>query len=200
MRYGTVIVDLERHKVIDVLADRSAESVKTWLEAHPTGEIVSRDRGGTYADGSAQGGPLAQQVADKWHLCKNLGDAVEKYLLNARIGMPPSCAAEPTAALSPCAVPPEPRTPTKTEQVTQRRLQRKQDVYDQVQQFHQQGMSIHRIAEEVNVARNTVRRFLHMEDGLVVAQRPRKAPYDDYILTRWQDGCHNGELICARDS
>ena len=56
----------------------------------------------------------------------------------------------------------------KNRQVTQRRLQRKQDVYDQMQQFHQQGMSIHRIAEEVNVARNTVRRSLHMEDGLGV--------------------------------
>lgn len=199
MRYGTIIVDLERHKVIDVLADRSAESVKKWLQAHPKVEVVSRDRGGTYADGSAQGAPLAQQVADRWHLCKNLGDAVEKYLLNARICMPPSSSPEPTAAVSPCTVPPEPRTPTKTEQETQKRLERKQDRYDQVHQLHQQGMSIHRIAEEVNVARNTVRRYLHMEDGLVVAQRPRKAsildPYYDYILTRWQDGCHNGELI-----
>jgi len=119
MRYGTIIVDLERHKVIDVLADRSAERAKTWLEAHPTVEIVSRDRGGTYADGSAQGAPLAQQVADKWYLCKNLGDAIEKYLLNARICMPPSSAPEPTAVVSSCAVPSEPRTPTKAEQETQ---------------------------------------------------------------------------------
>jgi len=58
-RYGTVIIDLETHRLLDLLPDRDAESVKQWLAAHPEIEIVSRDRGGAYADGAAQGAPSA---------------------------------------------------------------------------------------------------------------------------------------------
>lgn len=84
-RYGTIILDLETHTLIDVLPDREAESVKNWLEAHPEVELVSRDRAGAYADGIARGAPQALQIADKWHLAKNLGDAVEEYLKRKRI-------------------------------------------------------------------------------------------------------------------
>ncbi len=66
--YGTIIVDLERHRVLDLLPDRSVESISTWLAAHPRIEIVSRDRGATYVDGATQGAPHAIQVADRWHL------------------------------------------------------------------------------------------------------------------------------------
>lgn len=113
--------------------------------------------------------------------------------------MPPSSPSEREVVATPCPELPAIETPTKTEQLTQIRWERKLDLYDQVHLLHQQGMSIHALAEQMNVARNTVRRYLRMEDGLVVAQRPRKAsildPYYDYILKRWQDGCHNGELI-----
>jgi len=87
-RYGTVIIDLETHRLIDILPDREVESVKTWLAAHPEIEVVSRDRGGTYADGAAQGAPQALQCADRWHLCKNLGDAAEDYLKRQPLSIP----------------------------------------------------------------------------------------------------------------
>jgi len=67
-RYGTIIIDQERHVVLDLLAERSAQSVQKWLEMHPEVEIVSRDRGGTYVDGATQGAPQATQVADRWHI------------------------------------------------------------------------------------------------------------------------------------
>ena len=67
-RYGTVIVDLEKRIVIDVLSERSADATAKWLSHHPAIEVVSRDRCGSYAQGAARGAPQARQVADRFHL------------------------------------------------------------------------------------------------------------------------------------
>jgi hypothetical protein len=80
MTYGTVIVDLERRRVVDLLPDRSAASTATWLKAHPGVEIVSRDRAGLYAEGAREGSPQALQVADRFHLLQNFREAVERQL------------------------------------------------------------------------------------------------------------------------
>ena len=67
---GTVIVDLERRRVVDLLPDRSAASTAAWLKAHPEVEIVSRDRAGLYADAARQGAPQAfagsRMVLEMW--------------------------------------------------------------------------------------------------------------------------------------
>ena len=78
--YGTMIVDLERRQVVDVLADRSADSIAEWLRGRPEVEIVSRDRAGLYADGARQGAPQARQIADRFHLLLNFREAVERQL------------------------------------------------------------------------------------------------------------------------
>ena len=77
-RYGTIVVDLERGDVVDLLPDRDAETVKKWLGEHPGIELVSRDRWSAYAQASAEASPKAQQVADRWHLLKNLREAIER--------------------------------------------------------------------------------------------------------------------------
>jgi transposase len=64
-RYGTIMVDLERREVVDVLSDRSGEGAARWLRQHPGLEIVSRDRCGLYAEGARRGAPQARQVADR---------------------------------------------------------------------------------------------------------------------------------------
>jgi transposase len=66
--YGTVLVDLKRHKVLDLLPDRQAKTAQAWIEAHPEIELVSRDRGGEYAAAARQGAPQAIQTADRFHL------------------------------------------------------------------------------------------------------------------------------------
>ncbi len=81
--YGTIMVDLERRAVVDVLQDRSAGSTACWLACHPTIEVVSRDRCGLYAQGAAQGAPHARQVADRFHLLQNLRHAIEQQLTRA---------------------------------------------------------------------------------------------------------------------
>ena len=79
-RYGTILIDLEKRRVIDLLADREAETLSAWLRAHPGVEVVSRDRSPTYASGITEGAPTAVQVADRFHLLMNVRKALEEVV------------------------------------------------------------------------------------------------------------------------
>ena len=79
-RYGTIIVDLEPRKVMDILEDRSVPSVARWLKRHPSIEVVSRDRCGLYVQAAREGAPQASQVADRFHLIQNLRLAIEEQM------------------------------------------------------------------------------------------------------------------------
>ncbi len=80
-RYGTIVVDLERRRPIELLAERDGATVKAWLNTQSHIEIVARDRGGAYAEAVRTVMPHALQVADRWHLLANLRDAVERLLM-----------------------------------------------------------------------------------------------------------------------
>lgn len=79
-RYGTILVDLERRRVIDLLPDRESETLSAWLKRHPGVEIVSRDRSPSYASAINEGAPGAVQVADRFHLLLNVREALEKVM------------------------------------------------------------------------------------------------------------------------
>jgi transposase len=197
-RYGTIILDLETHTLIDVLPDREAASVKKWLEAHPEVELVSRDRAGAYADGIARGAPQAQQIADKWHLCKNLGDAVEEYLKRKRIQIPVTESKE-TDSSSPSQDSQAPQDPKPVACEGEQARNQKQELWEQAHTLHQQGYGVRTIAKLLGIARNTVRRYLKMDEGWQTAPHPKRRslldPYRDYLLTRWMQGEHNGNQL-----
>src|ERR1700722_19026073 len=89
--YGTILVDLERRTVADLLPQRSADQLAEWLKQHPEVEVITRDRFGLYAGGARRGAPQARQVADRFHLLLNLREAVEKELARQRrrLALPP---------------------------------------------------------------------------------------------------------------
>ncbi len=192
-RFGTILVDLQTHKIIDLLADREAESVQKWLATHPEVEIVSRDRGGVYIDGATLGAPQATQVADRWHILSNLGDAVEEFLIRTHIRLPEP-AAEPRSPQEALNQPLSSFSATPAcQRKSQARLLRKWKLSQRVQELHTNGMSLRKIGEELGLARNTVRKYVRSTpEPPLPTPRPLRAsqldPYEDYLLERWSQG------------
>jgi len=69
-RYGTVMVDLKSHKLIDMIESREADDVAAWLREYPNIEAVSRDGSRAYANAIIEAHPGAVQISDRFHLIK----------------------------------------------------------------------------------------------------------------------------------
>ena len=179
-RYGTIVVDLERGRVIDLLPDRNAETLKQWLSAHPGVELISRDRWTEYTRAATEAAPEARQVADRWHLLKNLREAIERLFERrwdqiAQALKPPQATWDavpaPTAAAapekppeSPAPTPPHNRpTPSPRQQAQDAKRQRRVERFERVRQLHQQGRSIRGIVQDLGLSRKAVRRYLRRE-------------------------------------
>jgi transposase len=198
-RYGTILIDLERHVPVDLLPDRSAESLKSWLKAHPGVEVISRDRAGNYADGANQGAPEAVQVADRFHLLCNLTSAVQRSL-EPRRALLRTLASEAWKPAPP--TPPEPALPLPTTRYQQRkdeRRERRLERYTQIIELHRQGISQSEIGRRLHMERKTVRRFLRAgrfpERSAPHRPPPRVNAFRDYLQQRWNEGCHNATQL-----
>ncbi len=207
--YGTLLVNLETHEVVDVLPDREADTLARWLQAHPGVEIISRDRAGAYAEGATTGAPHAQQVADRWHLLSNLGEALVKVfeghsreLRTLPDGIPDTDPAPQTRPLPTPETTPVPTVSAATsEQQRQERRAQRLARYERVRELHQRGMTVSAIAQEVGLDRKTVRKFL--QAPTFPERQPRSRlrhgrildPYQAYLLQRWQEGGCNARQL-----
>jgi transposase len=203
--YGTILVDLEAHCPLDLLPDRSAESVAAWLKAHPGIEIICRDRAEVYMDGATQGAPGAIQVADRWHLLANLRDVLERLLERHRVCLY-AAAAKPEPPNEPQAEDVLPETSkkvepqlTKTEQNRQATRKRRLARYQTVVELHRQGVKMRAIARQLGMSPRTIRRYIEAGSFPEMAQRRKTPsildPFLPYLNQRWQAGYQNASQL-----
>ena len=164
--YGTIMVDLERREVLDVLQDRSAVSTASWLACRPAIEIVSRDRCGLYVQGAAQGAPQARQVADRFHLLQNLRHAIEQQLPRApgrRLQLAPLeivALAEPPGLIHRYG---QPEVTEHRPLVQAGRRGRSQLGFDRVKALHDESKTPAHLARETGFNWRTVRKWTRQD-------------------------------------
>jgi transposase len=205
-RFGTILVNLETRHVVDLLPDRKAETAATWMRQYPDLMAVSRDRGGDYASAAKASAPQATQHADRFHVMKNLGEALEgalaRHLAAHRRGRTEKVSAQPLGG-APSKLPPKqsPKEALQSQSKREERLAR----YEQVVALRKLGFSQAAIAEQVGVAHSTISRWL--SGGTFPEQQPRQRmmkldSHLPYLRERWEAGCHNiarlhRELVAA---
>jgi len=198
--YGTMLVDLERHAPVDVLEDASADSFAAWLKGHPSVKLITRDRAGTYANGAAKGAPKAIQIADRWHLLRNVGAALEKVLArhhdtikHAFSGQEQQQEQENTPAV------PAPVVISHAERIHLSRSDRRFARYQEVCKLHEQGWSFASIARMLGMNKKTVAKFVQAEqfpEARPRGDRRRKlTPYLPYLQKPWEAGERNAAKL-----
>ncbi len=220
MTYGTILVDLELRKPIELRPDRSAEAAEAWLRIHPEVDIVSRDRGGNYAAAAKKGAPQAQQIADRFHLLKNLRERLKELMDRKHSCLPegeehasdaiPAKAqgnkdqseesqAQPAPEKHYRTIPPYPyqRPAGMSYDAFQKQVRRDKRYarYEAARTLFEQGLSQRAIARKLKLSRATVGKFVQAEAYPERHHSARRAslldPYKRYILQRWQQGCRN---------
>jgi transposase len=198
--YGTILVDLERRRVIDLLPDREAATVAAWLRGHPGVEVVSRDRASAYSQAAREAMPDAMQVADRWHLLSNMRDVLERILhqRSATIrdllkGPPEGGPAGPGRVETPAP----PIDPPVVAQADGHRARKAR--FDEVRRLHGEGHSLRSIASSMRLHHRTVERYVRPDtcpDWCPGRRRPSGLDrFEDYIGRRLREGCRNSRQI-----
>jgi transposase len=201
--YGTIVVDLERREVVDVLPDRSTASISAWLERRPEIEIVSRDRCGSYAQGAQQGAPQARQVADRFHILQNLREAIQTQLSragsSARPLLPARDGNDAGEAMISCS-PRDKHGGAEHRCLTRMANQRsRQAIFDRVRALRSEGKNIAEIVRQTGLHRRTIAKWIRAD---ALPHRNATAPkttspryFEEYLSRRWAEGCVRGRRL-----
>jgi transposase len=203
--YGTILIDLERRIPIEILPDREAETRKKWLKAHPGVKIISRDRGGPYAEGAKLGAPDAQQVADRWHLLANLSEALKPFFnrkqaqLKALVQPLPEAFSEEEEKQLEAWYAGQSSYTKKQRARSDRYQQERVERYQKVHEMRAQGAELTLIAHQLGISRQTVHTYLRLEHPPARKTGKRSGsvidPYKEYIVKRWNDGVRNAQQV-----
>lgn len=187
--YGTIIVDLERRAVIDVLEDRDVVTCTDWLRRHPEVEVISRDRCGLYAQAARQGAPQAEQVADRFHIVQNLRMAIEEQMnLHGR--------ATGRALLSDAD-----NISTASNLLKSRLAHRKsrEEIYETIRALRQQGLTCSEIGRRTGFPRRSVAKWLQFETPpdrkRAVLRRSSAWYFEEYLKQSWANGTRSGNAL-----
>jgi hypothetical protein len=196
--YGTVLVDCQTSKPVELLAGRDARPLADWLRAHPGVEVICRDRSGAYAEGARLGAPNAVQVADRFHLWQNLGTAVERVVARHRdcLRPPPPEPVEPQPVEPPA--PPPASAPLGQVQPVGQFAERACRHHQVVHELVAQGHGIRSIARQLGWGRHTVQRYARaaswqeLVDGKWQGTRTSVLdPFKPQLRQGWEQGCTN---------
>jgi Transposase/Helix-turn-helix domain of resolvase len=204
-RYGTILVDLEKRRVVQLLADRSVETSKAWLRKHPEIDLVSRDRGQIFREAATEGAPQAKQVVDRYHLQKNFAEALEKFFRKQERVLKKATGgstgkAHPAERLA---------VPEKASQERRARHRQRVRLHKRIWKLYREGYHKEQIAQIVGVSSRSVYRTLEQETPPPPRRRSRSSsivdPYLSYLTSRWNQGCHNvtrlyEEIVAASDT
>ena len=191
-RYGTVLVNLETGDVVDILPGRETQVLADWLRAHPGVEVISRDRAEAYAEGARLGAPNAIQVADRWHLLKNLGEMLVRVLAHHHHELKllsQSLMASPT---QPVPIPAQSAAISEGAEPRANPHSHRYARFQETHELHKQGCTVSAIARRTGLDRKTVSKYLKLTT--LPAYRPRQhrfnklLPYQAYLLEHWQNG------------
>lgn len=203
-RYGTILCDLEQHKVIDLLPVRSEASTEEWIRQHPGIEIVSRDRACLYAEAATKAAPQAIQVADRWHLLHNLTETLADVLSpHHRLLLEVSKTMEPTSVVKDSPDPSKDETfpPTRSRRNQERKKEnreRRLESYSAAMEMLHHGVTQTEVARRCKLGVRTVRRWQRAQDFPERKVSHRKSgvdAYAEYLHQRWNDGCHNAARL-----
>jgi transposase len=202
--YGTVIIDILTHRPLDLLGDRTSDTLADWLRAHPGVQIVCRDRAGAYAEAIRAGAPDAVQVADRWHLWQNLVEAVEKVVRqqHADLREPAPAGPEPDSAATALPVTSADANPQVPPTGPTRLATRTQERHTAVHTLLATGASVSAISQNLGLDRKTVRRFARADSvaELLTAHSTRASvldDYTDYLQQRWAAGTPDAVALAA---
>lgn len=207
--YGTILVDLERRQVADLLAECSAASFESWLRQHPGVTIISRDRQGLLAEGGRNGAPEAEQVADRFHLIQNLQQAVQLELTCQRahltipaeeLARPSEAKEEPVNAVAVSQPRRVWRNPSQ-DVVRQQRRQQKVELFEMVKSLRAQGWKVIDIMRQAGISRGLADKWLRLEECPPRAKRTsRPGMAEDFreeLWARWEQGQQEGKQLFA---
>jgi transposase len=203
--YGTILVDLERNKPIALLPDRKAETLAEWLIQHPGVEILSRDRSKAYRSGMTQGAPEAIQVADRFHLVKNLGETLEKVLGNydAELKAIEQNQRQALVSTEMVVVTVKSTATANAQAQTQANHQKRVQQQQEIKQLTEQQWPQIAIAQTIGVSVKTVQRYLSLPDLSETPSRRSSLgqsslePYKQIILEWWNADIRRPKVLMA---